>query len=80
LVDPIVNGRNRSVLDALLREVLARGVWISTHPDVILKRGVKEVLHRTKHPGCGTDTHLYRDRRRFYEEFRPRLQSAMSAR
>jgi hypothetical protein len=75
-VDPIVNGRNRSVLDALLREMSARGVWVSTHPDVILKMGVKEVLHRTKHLGWGTDTQLYRDRRSLYEEFPPRLQSA----
>jgi hypothetical protein len=51
-VDPIVNGRNRSVLDALLRDVSARGVWVSTHPDVTLKMGVKEVLHRAKHLGA----------------------------
>ena len=38
--------------------------WVSAHPDVILKMGVKEVLHRTRHLGWGTDTHLYRDRRR----------------
>ena len=60
-VDPIVDGRNRSILDAMLRDVASRGVWVSTHPDVILKMGVKEVLHRTKHLGWGTDTHLYRD-------------------
>ena len=75
-VDPIVNGRNRSVLDALLRDVSARSVWVSTHPDVILKMGVKEVLHRTKHLSWGTDTHLYRDRRSFREAFPPRLASA----
>ena len=33
---------------------------MSAHPDVILKMGVKEVLHRTRHLGWGTDTHLYR--------------------
>src|SRR5512133_3326406 len=59
-VDPIVDGRSRRVLDALLRDVASRGVWVSTHPDVILKLGVKEVLYRTKHLGWGTDTHLYR--------------------
>jgi hypothetical protein len=74
-VDPIVDGRNRSVLDALLREVSAHGVWVSSHPDVILKMGVKEVLHRTKHLGWGTDTHLYSVRRSLYEEFPFRLQS-----
>src|SRR5689334_15484698 len=47
-VDPIVKDRNRSVLDALLCEVSLRGVWVSAHPDVILKMGVKEVLYRTK--------------------------------
>jgi hypothetical protein len=75
-VDPIVDGRSRRVLDALLRDVSARGVWVSTHPDVILKMGVKEVLHRTRHLGWGTDTHLYRDRNSLYAEFPNRLQSA----
>ena len=44
----------------MLREVAARGMWVSAHPDVMLKMGVKEVLHTTKHLGWGTDTHLYR--------------------
>src|SRR5215213_8836727 len=46
-VNPIHEGRNRAKLDALLREIAARGVWVSAHPDVILKMGTKEVLHRT---------------------------------
>ena len=74
-VDPISDGRNRIVLDAMLREVASRGVWVSAHPDVILKMGVKEVLHRTKHLGWGTDTHVYRTAGAFEEEFPPRLQS-----
>jgi hypothetical protein len=75
-VDPIVNGRNRSVLDALLRDAAARGVWVSTHPDVTLKMGVKEVLHRTKHLGWGVDTQLYRDVQALRTEFPRRLQMA----
>lgn len=75
-VDPIANGRDRGVLDALLREVSSRGIWVSTHPDVILKMGVKEVLYRTKQLGWGTDTELYRDRRRLHAEFPPRLQTS----
>ena len=74
-VDPIVDGRDRRVLDALLRDIASRGVWVSTHPDVILKMGVKEVLYRTKHLGWGTDTHLYRDATRLYSEFPSRLGS-----
>src|SRR5262249_40792500 len=45
-VDPIQQGRTRVVLDALLRDVAAHGPWVSAHPDVIMKMGVKEVLHR----------------------------------
>jgi uncharacterized protein DUF6815 len=58
-VDPISNGRTRAQLDALLHEVSAQGVQVSTHPDVILKMGTKEVLHRTRSLGWGTDTRLY---------------------
>jgi len=59
-VDPIANGRTRAELDPLLREVSSRGVWVSAHPDVILKLGTKEVLHRTRGVGWGTDTRVYR--------------------
>src|SRR5260221_5743740 len=75
-VDPISDGHNRTQLDAMLRDVASRGVWISAHPDVILKMGVKEVLYRTKHLGWGADTHLYRTARAFNEHFPHRLQSA----
>jgi hypothetical protein len=59
-VNPIHQGCNRAGLDALLREVAARGVWVSAHPDVILKMGTKEVLHRTRMMDWGCDTALYR--------------------
>jgi hypothetical protein len=75
-VDPISDGQNRSQLDAMLRDIASRGVWVSAHPDVILKMGVKEVLYRTKHLGWGTDTHLYRTARAFSEQFVQRLKSA----
>jgi hypothetical protein len=59
-VNPIHEGRNRAKLDALLREVAAGGVWVSAHPDVTLKMGTKEVLHRTRTMSWGCDTALYR--------------------
>jgi hypothetical protein len=58
-VDPIVNGRDRSGLDALLRDVAAAGVFVSAHPDVILAMGTKEVLYRTRAMGWGCDTRRY---------------------
>src|SRR5712671_2167047 len=75
-VDPLSGGKTRAALDAMLRDVASRGPWVSTHPDVTLKMGVKEVLHRTKHLGWGTDTHLYRNAAEFRAAFPPRLQSA----
>jgi hypothetical protein len=42
--NPIEGGRSRRVLDTLLREVAAHGVFVSTHPDTILRLGTKDVL------------------------------------
>jgi hypothetical protein len=75
-IDPIHQGKTREALDPLLREVAARGPWVSAHPDVILQMGVKEVLYRTKHLGWGTDTHLYRSTGEFHDAFPARLLQA----
>lgn len=75
-VDPLHEGKDRSVLDALLRDVAANGPWVSAHPDTILKMGTKEVLHRTRKLGWGTDTQLYRTVAEFEAEFPARLRSA----
>jgi hypothetical protein len=58
-VNPIEGGQDRSTLDAMLREVAAAGIFVSAHPDVILKLGTKEVLYRTRALGWGCDTHRY---------------------
>lgn len=68
-VNPIQDGANRAQLDTLLREVSAQGVWVSAHPDVILKLGTKEVLFRTRSLGWGADTDLYRDAADFRARF-----------
>lgn len=74
-VDPIHQGKTRAELDALLREVAARGPWVSAHPDVILKMGVKDVLYRTRHLGWGADTHRYDTAAAFRAEFPSRLRA-----
>jgi hypothetical protein len=58
-VNPIEGERDRSVLDSMLRDVAAAGIFVSAHPDVILKLGTKDVLYRTRDIGWGCDTHLY---------------------
>jgi hypothetical protein len=72
-VNPIEEGRDRSVLDAMLREVAASGVFVSAHPDLILKLGTKEVLYRTRDLGWGCDTHVYRSMDDLRRELPPRL-------
>jgi hypothetical protein len=76
-VNPLQDGKKtREALDPLLREVAERGPWVSAHPDVILKMGVKEVLYRTRHLGWGADTHLYRGAAEFRATFPDRLAQA----
>jgi hypothetical protein len=72
-VNPIQDGRDRRTLDQLLRDVSARGVWVSAHPDVALQMGTKEVLYRTRHLGWGSDTKLYASVDDFTRNFPERL-------
>src|SRR5215510_13177108 len=72
-VNPIHEGRDRANLDALLREVAAHGVWVSAHPDVILKMGTKEVLHRSRTMSWGSDTTIYRTAEAMRAELLTRL-------
>jgi hypothetical protein len=74
-VDPIstATGERRDRLDELLREVAASGVFVSTHPDVAAKMGVKAVLHTTRSLGWGSDTAFYETHAAFAEAFAGRL-------
>ena len=58
-MNPIQDGRDRSILDPILREAADSGVFVSTHPDIILKMGTKEVLYATREVGWGSDVHRY---------------------
>jgi len=40
-VDPLSGGKDRSDLDSILRDLASRGVWVGSHPDVIMKMGNK---------------------------------------
>src|SRR5215510_13738965 len=68
-VDPVRKDGNRAKLDPLLRDVASHGVFVSAHPDVILKMGTKDVLYRTRKMGWGTDTRLYATLDQFRREF-----------
>lgn len=53
--NPIESGRRRDRLDAMLRDVAAAGVFVSTHPDTILKLGTKDVLVDIRDLPFGSD-------------------------
>jgi hypothetical protein len=72
-VNPIEDGRDRSILDALLSEVSAAGIFVSAHPDLIRKIGTKEVLYSTRSLAWGCDTHLYRSASQLNDELPARL-------
>ncbi len=55
--NPIEGGRTRRVLDDMLRRVAERGVWVSTHPDTILRIGTKDVLIAVRDLPFGSDAH-----------------------
>jgi hypothetical protein len=71
--NPVESGRNRSVLDAMLREVAASGVVVSTHPDIIDQMGTKEILYRTRGMSWGADTRHYKSARAMCTELPQRL-------
>lgn len=75
-VNPLQDGKTRERLDRLLREVAASGIWVSAHPDTILKMGTKAVLYDTRDLGWGVDTDLYRTETDFRARFPAKLTEA----
>jgi hypothetical protein len=57
--NPVEAGRDRSVLNEMLRAIAAKGAVVSAHPDVIDKMGTKDVLYRTRSMGWGCETRRY---------------------
>ncbi len=73
-VNPIEQECDRTILDNLLRELSGKGVFVSAHPDVILKMGTKEVLFLTREMRWGCDTQLYST----IEQFREQLPASLA--
>ena len=71
--NPIESGRSRDRLDAMLREVAARGVFVSAHPDTILKMGTKDVLLSVRGLPFGSDVHRIQSLAQMHDELPGRL-------
>jgi len=57
-VNPIENGQTRALLNSLLRELSANGVFVSAHPDTIETLGSKGVLVATRKMSWGSPKNL----------------------
>jgi hypothetical protein len=78
-INPVEPGLDRPVLDQLLREISTAGVFVSAHPDVILKIGTKDILVETQAIGWNVDdTDAYRSAEEFRAKFSSRLHAAGS--
>ena len=58
-VNPVVDGRDRSQLDSMLRRLSESGVLVYTHPDLILKMGTKQVLYDTRNTSLGSNVSVH---------------------
>lgn len=73
-VNPLQDGRDRLRLNDLLCEVATGSRWVSAHPDVIAKLGVKEVLFQTREMGWSAGAELYASFADFRLRFPERLE------
>ena len=73
-VNPIEQGTGRHYLDLMLRSIADKGVYVSSHPDIILKMGTKEVLYTTRDMDWGADTEIYHR----YEDFKNNFLTSLS--
>lgn len=58
-INPLQDGRDRRVVNALIAEAATAGVRVSAHPDVIHAIGTKEVLYRTRDFGWALPVELH---------------------
>jgi hypothetical protein len=73
--NPIEGGRRRDRLDAMLRELAAAGIFVSTHPDTLLKLGTKDVLVDVRDLPFGSDAVRVNSLAQLADELPQRLQS-----
>jgi hypothetical protein len=56
-VNPIADGKDRTILDSILREAALAETLVFTHPDTIMKLGTKRVLVDLKDTSIGSDSY-----------------------
>ena len=77
-VDPkerLERGIDNLNLDDILLSISQEGVYVSTHPDIILKIGTKKVLYSTRNMDWGGDVEVYFNYDDFEKQFAASLNS-----
>ena len=67
-------GADNLNLDDVLLRISQKGVFVSTHPDIILKIGTKKVLYTTRHMDWGGNVELYSN----FDDFKRRFVSSLN--
>jgi glutathione synthase/RimK-type ligase-like ATP-grasp enzyme len=62
-------GADNLDLDDVLRSISQKGVYVSTHPEIIMKIGTKKVLYSTRDMSWSTDIELYSGHEDFEKRF-----------
>jgi hypothetical protein len=73
--NPIEGGRRRDRLDALLREAAQHGVFVSAHPEAVLRLGTKDVLFDARDLPFGSNVHRVESLAQLAAELPQRLQA-----
>lgn len=74
-INPIQNGRDRATVDAMLRRLVTKGVWVSADPRTIDVMGTKEVLYATRDIGWALDAERYDSLEQFAKGFPDKLRT-----
>ncbi len=68
-VNPIEKNMNRKNLDDLLLKVSNEGIYVSTHPNTILKIGTKDVLKQTEKMSWSCNVNVFTTYKQFESGF-----------
>ncbi len=72
-VNPIEQGRDRTVLNRLLEDLATGGLFVSSLPETIRKIGTKKVLFDTRNTAFGSDVEMYTT----YDDFKSRFTDSL---
>jgi hypothetical protein len=74
-VNPISGGKDRTILDSILRDVAKSGTLVFTHPDTIMRLGTKRVLFDLRDTSIGSEVYEHQSLGSLKQGLATRLES-----